>query len=577
MVKDKFKKLFSVFKKNRKIQIITAAVLVGVIGVVVIKIVIGAVSNEETYRETTVAKGNLTVGVSESGTIDIGTVEQTFDLDMSALERVKTSNSNSSGSSNSSGMPGGMGGMGGNSGNSGGSSNNMFSQMFNMGGNTTTTGSSNSSSLVIDSVEISVGQEIKEGDVILVLESEGVDELKTELEDNVEKATADLEALEADQKLSRITAEYTLQTSLKYGDYAGKELDATVSELAQDITDAKETLAAAQNSLTRYEEQLTTAKSDLENAKVVTNNAIWVRDNINKNDNLYDYCNAFNVAETAISNQETLENKVEQLEEKVETAKKNVERSKQNVNKAQRNYDSGKISAQETYDLKMLAYETAQETYDITISYLEDALSEQKENYEETQDKWNEFTSYIDGLNVVSKYSGLVTSLDLKSGDSLDTGTVVLTLYDSDDITMTVSLDEDDMADIAIGGLANITMTAYPDEVFEAVITEIGDASTDKSGNVTYDVTVNLNADVNKLFQGMTADVKFITKQTSEVLYINNRAIIRENGVSYVKVKDDKGNISKVKVTTGFSDGVNVEIIDGLEEGQTVIIEKGDN
>ena len=141
---------------------------------------------------------------------------------------------------------------------------------------------------------------------------------------------------------------------------------------------------------------------------------------------------------------------------------------------------------------------------------------------------------------------------------------------------MTVTVDEEDLADIELDGLANVSLLAYPDEVFEAKVTEISDASTDSSGNTTRDVTVTIKGDMSKLYQGMTGDVTFITKETKAVLYVSNRAISRENGVSYVKVKDEKGHISKVKVETGFSDGVNVEIISDLSEGQTVIIEKGD-
>ena len=55
--------------------------------------------------------------------------------------------------------------------------------------------------------------------------------------------------------------------------------------------------------------------------------------------------------------------------------------------------------------------------------------------------------------------------------------------------------------------------------------------------------------------------------------YVSNRAIIRENGKSYVKKKEADGSISKQEVTTGFSDGVNVEIKEGLSEGDTVLIE----
>lgn len=148
-----------------------------------------------------------------------------------------------------------------------------------------------------------------------------------------------------------------------------------------------------------------------------------------------------------------------------------------------------------------------------------------------------------------------------------------MTLYDTDSVEMTVTVDEDDMTDIAVQTAANITFTAYPDTIFKADVTEISDASTDSSGNVTYEVTVTLNGDVSGLFQGMTGDVTLITRQTEKVLYVSNRAVFREGTASYVKMKKTDGSIVKQKVTTGFSDGEYVEIIEGLSEGDTVLIE----
>ena len=64
-----------------------------------------------------------------------------------------------------------------------------------------------------------------------------------------------------------------------------------------------------------------------------------------------------------------------------------------------------------------------------------------------------------------------------------------------------------------------------------------------------------------------------VTKEEKEVLYIPNRAVTRENEKSYVKIKDTNGNIRKVSVSTGFSDGINVEILEGLLEGDTILVE----
>ncbi|MFR9233293.1 MAG: hypothetical protein ACLVLH_09930 [Eisenbergiella massiliensis] len=57
------------------------------------------------------------------------------------------------------------------------------------------------------------------------------------------------------------------------------------------------------------------------------------------------------------------------------------------------------------------------------------------------------------------------------------------------------------------------------------------------------------------------------------MVYVSNRAVSRENGKSYVKKKEADGSITRQEIITGFSDGVNVEIKEGLSEGDTVLIE----
>lgn len=86
-------------------------------------------------------------------------------------------------------------------------------------------------------------------------------------------------------------------------------------------------------------------------------------------------------------------------------------------------------------------------------------------------------------------------------------------------------------------------------------------------------MTVTLQGDTSGLYEGMTGEVTFVTKETQEVLYVSNRAIFRDGTRSYVKVRDEAGNIQEKDVVTGFSDGVNVEIVEGLSEGDTVLIE----
>jgi len=139
---------------------------------------------------------------------------------------------------------------------------------------------------------------------------------------------------------------------------------------------------------------------------------------------------------------------------------------------------------------------------------------------------------------------------------------------------LSVSVAQDDISAISVGDNVDIELTAYENAVYPGTVTAISTtASSSNSNTVSYPVTVTMTGDVSAVFAGMTGNVTFITKEVANVLYVSNKAIINEGTKSYVKKKDSDGNITTVEVTTGFSDGYQVEIKSGLDEGDTVLIE----
>ena len=546
-----------------KWRILLAAISCLAISVIAVSVLIGMRGRHESYvyKETQVEYGRLTVGVTKSGSIDIGTVEQTFDLDMSALQRVETGNSESN---SNMGTVGGMPAMGGMEGGL-----NMFGQTF---GGGSLVGAGEASSLTVARVQVSVGQEVSEGDVLYELAEKSVSELEQKLQANVEKAKTDLDAVYADQVLSRQTAKYAYESSMAYGDYAGTEYDTAVQELEDAVETKRIALERAKDSFEEYQNLLKDISDSYNDAVQALENCQYSLENTSPSE-AYLYGYYYELTENAQATADSLKQQKEQLENNVRQAKENVETATQNYNGARRSLEQGKLSAKQTYDLRNLAYDTAQETYDITLGYLDEDAAVQEEIYQETKEKWEEFSSYISQNAVLAKYNGVVTSVALTKGDSIHTGSALITLYDMDNVTMTVSVYEEDMTDIFLGSEANILVTAYPEDPFTAVVTEISEASADSRGNVVYEVTVTVQGDVSGLFQGMTGDITFITRQSEETLYVYKRAVITENGKSYVKVREDNGNIVKREITIGFSDGTYIQVVEGLSEGDVVLIE----
>lgn len=563
--------------KDRK-KLIFAVIAIGLVVIIVVSIVlvrrnVSSKASSESYNTVTVKYGSLVSGVSSSGSIDIGTVTQTFDLDMSALQRADTS----SDSGQNSGGSGGMGGSGTASfgGSISGGSFDPFSQITSMSGSSTFTQDSSSSSIEVTAVLVSVGQNVSVGDALYELDEDSVNALKTELETNVDTAKADLDAVYADQATSKISAEYTYKESQEYGKFAQTEYDTTIASLEQAVTEAQTQVDKAQTNLDSYQEQLSEMRELYDDYSQALANCKWSMENTGKDDDsLYNYVLAFEDYETALQAYSEIGQKYEKLEEQTEQAQSNLDNAKNSLAKAKRQLASGKLSADETLQLRLLADSYADETYDITLSYLEDDAAEQESTYAEAQEKWNEFDTYIDGNIVRSNYNGVVTSVLLAEGDSMTTGSELITLYDMDEVTMTVTIDDSDMDGIVLGSSAQIVFTAYPDDIFDAIVTYIAEAESDSSGNATRDVTITLSGDVSGLYQGMTGDITFVSDKSDDILYVNKRAVVTEDEKSYVYVLDESGNEVKKEVTIGFANNSFVEISGDIAEGDTLVIKR---
>jgi HlyD family secretion protein len=546
-----------------KKKIIIAASVVAVIAAAA-GIIIAVVnnSNKETvvYRETTAEYGDLTVGITDDSSVSIGTVEQTFDLDISALV-----SSDSSSSSQSSGM-GGMGDMGGGGG--GGAS-----MSFDFGGNSFT---SQAQEMEIESVNITVGQNINVGDVLYTLTAESVDEIRAQLEDDVNETLSEYNTLKVEQKESRTTASQQRDTYNVNGKYAQLVYDNTVSKLQDAVDDATEAVTDKQNQyndnlaeILSLNEELNSANADLKSAtSAVTDNYE------NRYNEPYYYTVFENSREMAQKIVDNIQDEIDKLTEENENLLVEIAEAERNLSKTYRDYQKGVLEAQKTLDTDNYYASVSNEYYSITTTSLDNDIQTALDNYESAVEKLEEFDSYVVDNQVLSEYSGVVTDVPLEASDTITQNTRLVTLYDQDEVTMDISISEDDYEIIDVDGQVNISFTAYPDTIYNGKITEVSDATYDSStASIYYTLTITVQGDVSGLYEGMTGDITLVTKETKEVVYVSNRAIFRDGTRSYVKVRDDDGNVVEKDVVTGFSDGVNVEIVEGLSEGDVVLIE----
>jgi HlyD family secretion protein len=132
-------------------------------------------------------------------------------------------------------------------------------------------------------------------------------------------------------------------------------------------------------------------------------------------------------------------------------------------------------------------------------------------------------------------------------------------------------IDEIDIAIVKLSQEANIILDALPDEEVKGSVAFISPVSTILAGVVSYDTTITLENPVAGLRDGMSATAEVIIERRDDVLLIPNRAIGGNLASPKVSVLTD-GQVEEREITLGLSDGINTEVLSGLEEGEKVVL-----
>ncbi len=504
---------------------------------------------EPVYQEEAVQYGALTVGLLENGSVEVGTTEQSFELDMSAYTE--------SGNSSFSWEQGG---------------GSIFQGM--VGGSSS---GSSSRNLTVEEVLVTEGQEIAEGDPIYRILQDSIDQIREELTADAADAQVTWEQTQTQLSMTRLEAQQKYETDTAYGEtLAQAEYNNSIRELQEAAADIDEQIIDTQEELAELNEQLVKYQTDLAEEQKILKNAEFVVKNTDMKTEAYSWITAENAREEAEAVIETLEEEIETASASIEETSAKLEELADEKTEAQKALELGLIDAQAQLSLRTLAFNNASERYAVSVGMGEYEAGAAQSDYEEAAEKLAEFDAVLGEGVITSGYHGIVTEISLSEGDSVDTGTTLLVLGDYDETTVTVSLQASDLENVSEGDNVKVFIAAYPEEAFTGAVEEIGDAAYDSSTGTTYsDVTVKLSGDTAKLYDGMSAQLTFITKETREVTYVSNRAVYRENGKSYVKMRDEAGNAVPVEVVTGFSDGTSVEIKEGLSEGDVVLVESG--
>ncbi|MBR3658644.1 MAG: efflux RND transporter periplasmic adaptor subunit [Bacteroidaceae bacterium] len=253
-------------------------------------------------------------------------------------------------------------------------------------------------------------------------------------------------------------------------------------------------------------------------------------------------------------------------------AQSRVRLSEINLKQAQTNFDREKA----LYEKNLISAEEYEKT--------EQALSQAKEEYAASQESLEVIRDGVSSKNATSSstlirstITGLILDIPVKVGNSviqantLNDGTTVATVANMNDLIFEGQIDETEVGSLYEGMPLTITIGALKDYTFDADLEYISPKAVENNGANQFKVKAAVKVDSEHTIRsGYSANAQIDLEKATNVLTVPESALEFVKEESYVYKKGEDGTYTMTKVTTGLSDGVNIEIKEGLSEGDTV-------
>ena len=219
----------------------------------------------------------------------------------------------------------------------------------------------------------------------------------------------------------------------------------------------------------------------------------------------------------------------------------------------------------------------------LTSDDLDDSLQSASESLRNAEISLENQYENLDDYTITSPIKGTIVDKNYNAGETTEANQVLCTIYDLSYLTMTLSVDELDIASIEVGQSVSIVADAVEDTTYTGTVTKVSVAGTSSGSATTYPVTIRID-ETDGLLPGMSVDATIELASAEDVLAIPSAALNRgdtvlvtadspsaANGTLVESTTEDGEDYYSVEVTTGVSGDDYIEIVSGLQEGDTVV------
>ena len=444
-------------------------------------------------------------------------------------------------------------------------------------------------SKTVTAVNVSIGDEVKKGDVIATLDD-------SEIQRSIKKQEASLSNTELNNF-------YSIRDSQKK--YDNYKADLENGQNSQ-IMSAANSVENARTSYEQAKETYERNKMELENnmdSSVISSNQKVASAKQALDDAKQDYDDneaKIRGYDKGVSNAESIygedsaeaasaQKELDSAEEKSDSLQKAIDNAQTNydnaVNDLLMSYYTSNVSLNSDYEnmqQKYTAYQQAQASYEVAVKSANETLQDYADSLEKTQATSNTTTATVElealydqleDYKITAPIDGVITVLNINVGDSASTSDTAAEVTNYDKMKVQIKIDEDNISALDNGTEVTVSVDAL-NKTYKGTVENMSKKAT-VSNNVSYftaDVTFDADDDIRS---GLSAEVKYLLNGVENVVSVSMSALnYNTDNTAYVLVGDNASNAQQRNVTLGISNGTYVEIKDGLSEGETVLVKQ---
>lgn len=252
-------------------------------------------------------------------------------------------------------------------------------------------------------------------------------------------------------------------------------------------------------------------------------------------------------------------------ESRVRLAELNLKQAQTDYNREKALYDRNLVSAEE-YD-----------KYNQSLSQAKEELASAKDVLEVIRDGVSSSNAKSSSTLVRSTITGLILDIPVKVGNSviqantMNDGTTVAAVADMNDLIFDGKIDETEVGSLSEGMPVVITIGALQNYSFDATLEYISPKAEENNGINQFQIKAAVSVDTDQMIRsGYSANAEIVLKDASQVLTVPESALEFEDDKIFVQLKQADGSFERTEITTGLSDGVNIQVLSGLNEGDVV-------